>query len=95
MLFRQHFLDGIRRGTITVAYRRWQRPSVKSGGKLMTSIGQLHITSVTPIRLNHLSEIDAQRAGYGSLAELLADLRQRSAGVWKSAIVCRLAELLF
>ena len=80
MLFRQHFLDGIRRGTINVAFRRWQRPSVKSGGNLMTSIGQLHIASVTPTHLNEISETDAQRAGYGSLAELLSDLRQRSAG---------------
>lgn len=80
MLFRQHFLDGIRRGTITVAYRRWERPSVKSGGSLMTSVGQLHIASVRPVNLKEISEKDARHAGFGSLAELLTELRQRSAG---------------
>ena len=30
MLFRHHFLERIRTGTVTVAFRRWQ-PSVKSG----------------------------------------------------------------
>ena len=80
MLFRQHFLEGIRSGAITVAFRRWQRPSVKSGGSLLTSIGQLHIASVAQITMPRISEKDARRAGYGSLAELLKELRQRSAG---------------
>ena len=80
MLFRQSFLDGIRSGAITVAYRRWKRPSVKSGGSLMTSIGHLQIESVTPITLKDISEKDARRAGYDSLAGLIAELRQRSAG---------------
>jgi hypothetical protein len=80
MLFRQHFLEGIRSGAITVAFRRWQRPSVKSGGTLLTSIGQLHIASVRQIAMPQISENDARRAGYGSLAELLKELRQRSEG---------------
>ena len=80
MLFRQHFLDGIRNGTITVAFRRWRRPSVKSGGSLLTSIGQIRISSVTQITMPQISEKDARRAGYGSRAELLAELRQRSEG---------------
>jgi hypothetical protein len=80
MLFRQHFLDGIRTGKITVAFRRWQRPSVKSGGSLLTSIGQLHIASVTQITMARISEKDAQHAGYESLAELLKELRERREG---------------
>jgi len=80
MLFRQHFLEGIRSGAITVAFRRWQRPSVKSGGSLLTSVGQLRIASVTQITMTQISEKDARRAGYESLAGLLAELRQRSEG---------------
>jgi hypothetical protein len=80
MLFRQPFLEGIRGGTITVAFRRWQRPSVKSGGTLMTSIGQLHIASVSPVSLKKISELEARLAGYGSLDELLTELRQRGKG---------------
>src|SRR5882672_9118004 len=80
MLFRQHFLDGIRNGTITVAFRRWQRPTVKSGGSLLTSMGKLHITSVTQITMPQISEKDARRGGYESLAGLLMELRQRGEG---------------
>jgi hypothetical protein len=80
MLFRQPFLEGIRGGTITVAFRRWQRPSVKSGGTLMTSIGQLHIASVSPVSLKKISELEARLAGYGSLDELLTELRQHGKG---------------
>lgn len=80
MLFRQHSLEGIRNGTITVAFRRWQRPSVKSGGTLLTSIGQLHISSVSAVTLKEISEKDARRAGHGSLGELLTELRQRTEG---------------
>jgi hypothetical protein len=48
MLFKQAFLDGIRAGTVTVAFRRWQRPTVKAGGTLLTAIGQLSIVDVRP-----------------------------------------------
>ncbi len=36
MLFKQRILDGIARGEITVAFRKWRRPTVKSGGRLRT-----------------------------------------------------------
>ena len=50
MLFRQEFLDGIREGRVTLAFRRWRRPTVRAGGTLMTPIGQLQIGDVRPIR---------------------------------------------
>ena len=36
-------LDAIRRGEVTCAFRRWRRPSVRTGGTLMTAVGQLEI----------------------------------------------------
>jgi hypothetical protein len=80
MLFRQHFLSGIQSGTIKVAFRRWQRPTVKSGGSLLTAIGQLHIKLVSPVILKKITEKDARLAGYESLDELRTELRQRSEG---------------
>jgi hypothetical protein len=80
MLFRQHFLNGIRDGTISVAFRRWQRPSVKSGGTLLTSIGQLRISSVSQVTIAEISEKDARRAGFESLGDLLTELRRQSSG---------------
>jgi hypothetical protein len=80
MLFRQKFLDGIRDGTITLAFRRWRRPSVRSGGTLLTAAGQLSITSVDEVALMRISEADARRAGYTSREALLAELRARDEG---------------
>ena len=80
MLFRQKFLDGIRDGTITLAFRRWRRPSVRSGGTLLTAAGQLSITSVDEVALTRISEADARRAGYTSREALLAELRARDEG---------------
>lgn len=80
MLFQQRFLDGIRAGTITLAFRRWRRPSVKAGGTLLTAVGQLHIDSVEPIAPSQISEDDARRAGYTSRQDLLVDLSQPGVG---------------
>ncbi len=80
MIFRQRFLDGIREGTITVAFRRWRRPSVRSGGTLLTPVGQLSIASVDEVAMTRISEADAHRAGHASLEELLAELHARDEG---------------
>ena len=80
MLFQQRFLVGIRNGTITLAFRRWRRPTVRSGGTLLTSIGELSISSVSETALGHISSQDATRAGYDSLDALLAELNERHDG---------------
>ena len=80
MLFRQKFLDGIRDGTVTLAFRRWRRPSVRAGGTLLTPVGQLSIGSVDEVAMTRISEADARRAGYESRDELLAELRSRDEG---------------
>jgi hypothetical protein len=80
MLFRQRFLDGIRTGSITLAFRRWRRPSVKSGGTLLTPIGQLEIAAVERVSEASISHEDARRAGYASIDTLLADLRHGREG---------------
>jgi hypothetical protein len=80
MILRERVLRGIRDGAITVAFRRWRRPSVRSGGTLLTAIGQLHINDVTRIELSAISAADARRAGYSSREDLLADLNARTEG---------------
>jgi hypothetical protein len=80
MLFRQEFLDGIRAGTITLAFRRWRRPSVRTGGMLRTAIGELAIQSVEPCPIDGISDEDARRAGYASRAALFAELNARDEG---------------
>ena len=80
MLFRQKFLDGIRDGTVTLAFRHWRRPSVRAGGTLMTAVGQLDIVSVDEVAIGRISDADARCAGYPSRDELVAELRSRDEG---------------
>jgi hypothetical protein len=80
MLFKQAFLDGIQAGTITLAFRRWQRPTVKAGGTLLTAVGQLSIVDVTPVTLSEITATDARRAGWDSLEALRKELRREGRG---------------
>ena len=80
MLLRSHVLDGIRDGTITLAFRRWRRPTVRTGGTLLTHSGQLHIASVAIVDESTISEDDARRAGFATLAELRRQLDERTEG---------------
>lgn len=80
MLLRSHVLNGIRHGTITLAFRRWRRPTVRTGGTLMTAIGQLSILSVSIVAEDTLSETDARHAGFSSLDELRRALDERQEG---------------
>ena len=80
MLFRQSFLEGIKNGSITLAFRRWKRPTVKAGGTLLTPVGQLAIAAVTPVTLAQITEADSRKAGYTDRANLLEELNARAAG---------------
>lgn len=75
MLFKQHFWQGLTEGSVTVAYRRWNRPSVRAGGTPNSPGGLLGIDSVDPVDEDSISEADALAAGYLDRDELLADLR--------------------
>ncbi|MEE8599942.1 hypothetical protein [Euzebya tangerina] len=76
MLFPEALHDGIRDGSVTVAIRRWARPTVQAGGTLLTPAGLLTIDAVEPIALDDVTPEDARRAGARSVEELLADLRE-------------------
>jgi hypothetical protein len=80
VIFRRAFLDGIRNGVITLAFRRWRRPTVRGGGTLLTAVGQLGIRSVDRIDVRAMTPDDARRAGYDSLQSLIAELDERSEG---------------
>jgi hypothetical protein len=80
MLLRSDVLEGIAQGSITLAFRRWVRPSVRAGGTLLTARGQLQIGAVERIAPEEISEADAARAGYATRELLLAELQRRDAG---------------
>ena len=80
MLLKQETLKGIESGSITLAFRRWRRPTVKTGGTLLTSVGQLAVETVDVVRVDDISESEAMAAGFSSLASLRSQLLQRAEG---------------
>jgi hypothetical protein len=80
VIIRRRFLDGIQKGTVTLAFRRWRRPSVRSGGTLLTAAGLLHIGDVAIVAAEDISKSDAKRAGYESRELLVGELNERKEG---------------
>jgi hypothetical protein len=74
MLFKQRFWAGLADGSVVIAFRRWRRPTVKSGGTLQSPAGLLAIDDVRTIAVEEIDEAAARRAGFDSRAALLADL---------------------
>lgn len=74
MLFRKETWDGLADGTITVAFRRWKRPTVKAGGTLRSPGGLLAIDAVDLIDAADITPADANAAGHTDVAGVLAAL---------------------
>ena len=70
-------LRGVVDGRIDRAFRRWDRPRVKVGGRQRTALGVIGFTSVEPIAREALGSDDAERSGHASLERLLAVLDRR------------------
>ena len=69
MLIKLEVLEAIKRGEITLQFRRWSRPSVKPGGTLKTKVGLLRIGRITDMRPEDVSLADAKRAGFADVAD--------------------------
>ena len=81
-MIKHHVLKRIADGSVTLAFRRWKRPTVKTGGQLRTAIGILAIDAVTIVdNLDEITEEAAQKAGYASRSELLQVLGKSEEGV--------------
>jgi hypothetical protein len=74
MLFRQDVLRRIGEGDVTLAFRRWRRPTVRAGGTLRSRAGVLAIESVEVVDDDDVTDADAHRAGAESRDALLAGL---------------------
>jgi hypothetical protein len=80
MLFKEVHLHGIKNGAITLAFRKWQKPSVKVGTRMHTSIGLVEIKSIEAILESGITETDALNAGFASKEYLLQSLPKNSNG---------------
>lgn len=79
MLLRRDTLERIVAGEVDLAFRRWTRPTVKTGGSLRTAAGLLQIEKVEPVSIDDITEHDARRAGLG-LDDLVDFLRSKEEG---------------
>lgn len=80
MLIRVKDLEAIAAGRTTLAFRRWKRPTVKTGGRLRTAVGVLAIDAVERVEEGAIDEPQARAAGFETRAALLAELARRPDG---------------
>jgi len=86
MLLKQATLRSILDGSISLVFRRWKRPTVRSGGTLTTSMGVLAIESLDRIEESEISEDDGRAAGFPSRAELLEALTRGTGDVYRIVV---------
>jgi hypothetical protein len=86
VLFERRLRDGIRDGSITVAFRRWKRRQVVAGGRYRTGEGLVEVESVARVNVARITDRDARRAGFRSAADLRADLGTGDAPVYRLAL---------
>ncbi len=86
MLLRTAALERIVRGEVSLVFRRWRRPTVRTGGSLRTARGVLRIVEVAAVEESGVSATDAAAAGYASRAALLENLGTRGGQLYRIAV---------
>ena len=86
MLLRTAVLERIVRGEISLVFRRWRKPTVRTSGSLRTAVGVLRILEVAAVEESDVSVADAAAAGYASRASLLKDLGARGGQLYRIAV---------
>lgn len=80
MLFPKPLWPGVADGTVTVAFRRWRRATVATGGTLRSPAGRLAIDEVARIDRADITDADARLAGARDRGEVLAAVDGRGEG---------------
>ena len=80
MLFRRPVLERIAAGEVTLAFRRWRRPTIRAGGMLTTPIGVLAIDAVDISLETAVTDAEARQTGESGRDALLAGLGPASDG---------------
>jgi hypothetical protein len=68
---------GIADGSVTLAFRRWDRPRMRPGSTQRTGVGVVRVESVDEVDPESLTEEDARLAGVASLTALRRLLERR------------------
>ena len=74
MLFRKRFWAGIADGSVTLAFRRWERSNVVAGRSRRTPAGIVDVLSVEEVDAAAIGDPEARRAGYETADELRRQL---------------------
>ena len=80
MLIPLAILRRIADGSVTLAFRRWERPRVRAGGRQRTSVGVIAFDAIEPVARSRLTATDARQAGFSGLPELLRFVDRRPTG---------------
>jgi hypothetical protein len=75
VLFAKRFWAGLADGSITVAFRRWDRPRVIAGRSYRAAGQILDVHSIVEVDEASISDADAISAGYPTATALRSDLR--------------------
>lgn len=86
MLLKNELLQRIVSGEVTLVFRRWKRPTVRSGGTLVTRAGLLGIDSVDVCDPEKISAKDVKAAGFSKMSELIALLSDRDGEVYRISV---------
>ena len=86
MLLRTAVLERIVRGEISLVFRRWRRPTVRTGGTLRTGLGVLRILEVAKVEESNVTDADAAAAGCASRAALLDGCGARAGQLYRIAV---------
>lgn len=81
MLIRVTDWERIRAGEVTLAFRRWKRPTVKAGGTLKSALGLLAIDAVDVVK--SISRAEAVAAGFASAREAMAAVEGREGELYR------------
>jgi len=85
MLLKVITLKAIVAGDVSLVFRRWKRPGVKTGTRLRTAVGELLVESVDAIEFDAISVAEAANAGW-SLPDLREELSRREGTVYRIAV---------
>ena len=80
MIFKTNHLLGIKSGEITLAFRKWEKPGVKSGSAIRNEMGVIGIEDIKQVSLASITESDAVNSGYNNRDELIAALSKVEKG---------------
>lgn len=76
LLFQKRFHEGLVTGSVTLTFRRWDKPHVRPGGRYRCHpIGVLEVDRVDKVTVAEITDGDAARCGFTTREELVGFIR--------------------